>query len=133
MFCDFVGTTLLANVVVAFGKLEGRVTPVVEAETSAELASVVAVSTSVRDDCVTEAETTGTVTSSALESTLSVPMETCCAVDASRIVVTLFAAAVAAAIARTKNLAECIAVGFFSESRSRTLATDVQDCGEFYL
>lgn len=111
VFCDFVGTTLLANVDVAFGKLKGRVTPMVEAEASGELASVVAASTSVRDACVTDAETTGTVASSAFENPLSVPMEMCCAVDVSRTVATLFAAAVAAAMARTNNLAECIAVG----------------------
>lgn len=117
VFCDFVGTTLLANVDVAFGKFKGRVTPMVEAEASVELASVVAASASVRDACVTDAETTGIVASSALENPLSVPMEMCCAVDVSRTVATLFAAAVAAAMARTKNLAVCIAVGCFFRNR----------------
>lgn len=135
VFCDFVGATLLANVAlsmlarripargnggilhVAFGKFKGRVTPMVEAEASEELASVVAASASVRDACVTDAETTGIVASSALESPLSVPMEMCCAVDVSRTVATLFAAAVAAAMARTNNLAVCIAVGCFFGNR----------------
>lgn len=89
----------------------------VEAEASGELASVVVASASVRDACVTDAETTGIVASSALENPLSVPMEMCCAVDVSRTVATLFAAAVAAAMARTDSLAVCIAVGCFFRNR----------------
>lgn len=105
----------------------------VEAEASGELASVVVASASVRDACVTDAETTGIVASSALENPLSVPMEMCCAVDVSRTVATLFAAAVAAAMARTNNLAVCIAVGcFFGIEKPNLGDRCIQDCGEFY-
>lgn len=157
MFCDFVGITLLASVaspmsagepsawesndgdlLVALGKLAGRVTPVEETEPP----SVDTASTSVRDsesvklgDCVADGETTGTVTCSELESPLSVPMEMCCAVEASETVVTpsvrTFAAAVAAAMAKTNNWAERMVVDL-SGTGSRNLAGDVQDyCGEY--
>jgi hypothetical protein len=141
VFCDFVGARLLANVasstlareslirenkyilLVAFGKLAGCVTPVVEAAESSEPLLVVTTPTSVcaselvqLDDTVIDAETAGTVTSSALESPLSVPTKTCCTVDAPITVVTLsgkmVAAAVATALARTKSLAERIVVDF---------------------
>jgi hypothetical protein len=95
--------------------------------------SVDKASTFVRDsesvklgDCVADGETTGT---------LSVPMEMCCAVEASVTIVTLsvrtFAAAVAAAMARTTNWAERMVVDL-SGAGSRKLAGDVQDyCGEY--
>ena len=109
-----------------------------------EASSVVTASTSVRDsesvklgDCVADGETTGTVTCSELESPLSMLTEMCSAVEASGAVVTpsvsTFAAAVAAAIARTNNWAERIVVDL-SGTGSRDLAGDVQDyCGEYDL
>lgn len=139
VFCDFVGTTLLASVVVALGKLAGRVTPVEEMEPP----SVDTASTFVRDfesvklgNCVADGETAGTVTCSELESPLSVPMEMCCAAEASGTIVTpsvrAFAAAVAAAMAKTNNRVERMAVDL-SGAGSRNLERDVQDyCGEYH-
>lgn len=90
----------------------------VEAEEPSELLSVAVCASELvhPDDGVIEAETVGIATSSVFGSPLSVPTKTCCVVETPTTVVELsgnmVAAAVAIALARTKNCEERIVIDF---------------------